>query len=104
MSYDKLRQAVQGPWDAMEQQKLEELISSMKDRCQAVIDANGSSIYCRWRNDLVDGESSSECSVLTMVMHAKAAARGSVEHVPLCVLPLGFLLCLHTLAPVLLLL
>ena len=31
----------QPAWDAVEQQKLEELISSMKDRCQAVIDANG---------------------------------------------------------------
>lgn len=41
LSYDRLRQAVKEAWEAVCQDQLEELIDSMHDRCQAVIDANG---------------------------------------------------------------
>lgn len=41
MSYDRLRAAVKEAWERVGRFELEELIKSMKDRCQAVIDANG---------------------------------------------------------------
>lgn len=41
MSYDRLREAVKEAWEAIPTSYLEELINSMRDRCQAVIDANG---------------------------------------------------------------
>ena len=40
MSYDRLRVAVKDAWDKVGRFEFEELINSMKSRCQAVIDAN----------------------------------------------------------------
>jgi transposase len=40
-SYDRLRQAVKEVWDAITAEELQQLIRSMRDRCQAVIDADG---------------------------------------------------------------
>lgn len=40
-TYDQLRQIVQEAWDSITDEVLRELIGSMKDRCQAVIDADG---------------------------------------------------------------
>ena len=44
LSYDKLRKAVKEAWDAITEEQLRELIAGMKERCQAVIDANGGHI------------------------------------------------------------
>lgn len=41
LSYDTLRQAVREAWDAVTPRQLNQLIDSMKARCQAVITANG---------------------------------------------------------------
>ena len=41
MSYDRLRAAVKDAWGKVGRYELEELINSMKERCQAVIDADG---------------------------------------------------------------
>jgi transposase len=41
MTYPQLRAAVQEAWDSITVDRLNELIDSMHDRCQAVIDANG---------------------------------------------------------------
>ena len=41
VSMDELRFIVQQAWDAVTKDILEELIDSMHDRCQAVIDAGG---------------------------------------------------------------
>ena len=41
MSYDRLREAVKDAWEKVGRFELEELIKSMPERCQAVIDANG---------------------------------------------------------------
>lgn len=41
MSYNDLRATVQEAWEKVGQEKLEELINSMTDRCRAVIEANG---------------------------------------------------------------
>ena len=41
MSYDALRAAVREAWEAVPQSYLTELIGSMRERCQAVIKANG---------------------------------------------------------------
>jgi hypothetical protein len=41
MSYDRLREAVKDAWEKVGRFQLEELIGSMQERCQAVIDANG---------------------------------------------------------------
>lgn len=41
LSYDQLRKAVREAWDSIPPEELGDLINSMKDRCQAVIDANG---------------------------------------------------------------
>jgi len=40
-SYDTLRVAVKEAWDTITEQQLAQLLQGMKDRCQAVIDANG---------------------------------------------------------------
>ncbi|KAE9380210.1 hypothetical protein N431DRAFT_310136, partial [Stipitochalara longipes BDJ] len=40
-SYKKLRAAVQEAWDSITHERIRELVRSMKDRCQAVIDAEG---------------------------------------------------------------
>jgi transposase len=41
MTYPQLRQAVREAWDSITVDQLNELIDSMHDRCQAVIDASG---------------------------------------------------------------
>ena len=43
MSYERLRVAVKAAWEAIPERRLDndELMNSMHDRCQAVIDANG---------------------------------------------------------------
>ena len=41
MSYDTLRAAVKDTWEKVGQHEFMDLIQSMKERCQAVIDANG---------------------------------------------------------------
>jgi hypothetical protein len=41
LSYDKLRIAVKEAWEAVEEDKLAELLLSMHVRCEAVIAANG---------------------------------------------------------------
>jgi len=41
MTYPQLRAAVQEAWDSITVDQLKELIDSMHDRCQAVIDADG---------------------------------------------------------------
>jgi hypothetical protein len=44
MTYPQLRRAVQEAWDFITVDQLNELIDSMHDRCQAVIDADGKQI------------------------------------------------------------
>jgi len=44
MTYPQLRKAVQEAWDSITVDQLNELIDSMHDRCQAVIDADGKQI------------------------------------------------------------
>ena len=46
LSYDALREAITAAWAAIEEDYLEELLSTMPDRCQAVIDADGK--HTRW--------------------------------------------------------
>lgn len=41
MSYNRLRDAVKEAWDKVSEYDLKELVDSIHDRCQAVIDANG---------------------------------------------------------------
>jgi len=41
MSYNRLRKAIKDAWEKVERFKLEELIKSMQERYQAVIDADG---------------------------------------------------------------
>jgi hypothetical protein len=41
LSYKILRKAVTEAWDAIEESELTELLNSMPQRCQAVIEANG---------------------------------------------------------------
>jgi ketohexokinase/beta-glucosidase len=41
MSYDNLRAAVKDAWEKVGEFEFRELIEQMRDRCQAVIDANG---------------------------------------------------------------
>jgi len=40
-NYDRLREAVLAAWRAIPQDWLDDLVKSMRDRCQAVIDAEG---------------------------------------------------------------
>ena len=40
-NYKRLRATVQAAWDAIPYEKIVELLNSMRERCQAVIDANG---------------------------------------------------------------
>ena len=40
-SYKRLRAAVQEAWESIRHKRIRELVRSMKDRCQAVIDAEG---------------------------------------------------------------
>ena len=44
MTYPQLRAAVQEAWDSITVDQLNELIDSMHDHCQAVIDANENQI------------------------------------------------------------
>ena len=44
MTYPQLRAAVQEAWDSITTDQLKELMDSMHDRCQAVIDADGKQI------------------------------------------------------------
>jgi hypothetical protein len=44
MSYDQLRVAVKEAWEIIAEEELAELIGTMHDRCQAVIDAKGGHI------------------------------------------------------------
>lgn len=46
LSYDKLRDAVHEVWDIITREQLLELIESMHQRCQDVIDAQGG--YTKW--------------------------------------------------------
>ena len=41
MSYVRLKQAVIAAWNAVEAWQLDDLMNSMRDRCQVVIDAQG---------------------------------------------------------------
>jgi hypothetical protein len=41
MSYNNLRAAVKDAWEKVGRFEFKELINSMQDRCQAVIDAKG---------------------------------------------------------------
>ena len=41
MSYDQLREAVLEAWEAVPEDWLIQLVREMRERCQAVIDANG---------------------------------------------------------------
>ncbi len=43
--YDNLRKAVRKAWDAVTPKQLNELINSMRARCQAVIDADEKQIH-----------------------------------------------------------
>ena len=45
-TYDQLRKQVQEAWDTIGQDLLEELVQSMPQRCQDVIDANG--MHTKW--------------------------------------------------------
>ena len=45
-TYNELRAAIQAVWEAIEESYLEELLSTMQARCQAVIDANG--MHTQW--------------------------------------------------------
>ena len=40
-NYDRLRQGAKEAWDAITAEELLQLVRSMKDRCQAVIDVDG---------------------------------------------------------------
>jgi transposase len=44
MSYDQLREAVKAAWEWFPKEELQELVQSIRDRCQAVIDAEGGHI------------------------------------------------------------
>ena len=41
LGYDRLRQVVQEAWESITEQRLDELLAKMRERCQAVIDAKG---------------------------------------------------------------
>ncbi|OCK73190.1 hypothetical protein K432DRAFT_449511, partial [Lepidopterella palustris CBS 459.81] len=41
LSYDQLREAVRAAWDSITEAQLQELQESMRDRCAAVITAQG---------------------------------------------------------------
>lgn len=41
LSYDRLRTAVQEVWEYITPDTLKDLMDSMPERCQAVLDANG---------------------------------------------------------------
>ena len=41
MKYDRLKEIVQEAWDPITEDDLKSLLYSMKDRCQAVINAHG---------------------------------------------------------------
>ncbi|KAL1961378.1 hypothetical protein VTO42DRAFT_106 [Malbranchea cinnamomea] len=41
LTYDQLRDAVQKAWDSVSQNDVQQLVSQMQERCQAVLDAHG---------------------------------------------------------------
>ena len=46
LSYDRLREAVREAWDSITEQQLKELLETMRERCQDVINAQGG--YAKW--------------------------------------------------------
>ena len=46
LSYDRLRVAVQEAWEAITEERLSDLIDSMSERCQDVVNANG--MHTKW--------------------------------------------------------
>jgi hypothetical protein len=40
-SYKRLREAVKEAWESITYERIKELVRTMKERCQAVIDAQG---------------------------------------------------------------
>ena len=40
-SYKRLRAVIQEAWESISHERIKELVHSMRDRCQAVIDAEG---------------------------------------------------------------
>ena len=46
LSYDRLREAVREAWDSITEQQLKELLETMRERCQDVINAQGG--YTKW--------------------------------------------------------
>ena len=47
-TYDQLRLIVRGAWDGITPEFLQDLLDSMKDRCQAVLGADGG--HTKYRN------------------------------------------------------
>ncbi len=54
MNYEQLRTAVQKAWDEVPEELLKSLVGEMKDRCQAVIDAEGKYTRCYYVVELSD--------------------------------------------------
>lgn len=46
LSYNRLREAIREAWDSITEQQLKELLETMRERCQDVIDAQGG--YTKW--------------------------------------------------------
>ena len=46
LSYDRLREAIREAWDSITEQQLKELLETMRERYQDVIDAQGG--YTKW--------------------------------------------------------
>jgi transposase len=44
-SYKRLRAAIQEAWESITRERIRELVHSMRERCQAVIDAEGGHAY-----------------------------------------------------------
>lgn len=46
LSYDRLRVAVREAWDSITEEQLSDLVDSMSERCQDVINADG--LHTKW--------------------------------------------------------
>ena len=46
VGYEKLREYVKAAWEALPDSYLQEILATMHERCQAVIDANG--MHTKW--------------------------------------------------------
>ena len=46
LSYNRLREAIREAWDSITEQQLKELLETMRERCQDVINAQGG--YAKW--------------------------------------------------------